>query len=159
MVSVGIHDHLSGAFAAGGLDAGLLFDSIGTSESVIATCQEPLFDTRVAAHGLAQGAVWIEEPIYYLAGGLQTAGAAVEWFRRELGGKASISELVQEAAKVDEGIPIVFAPSDPKPDAASPIPKRREPLSESSPPPLEALCSGRCSKDLPSKYARSPTQS
>ena len=109
VVSVGIHDHLSGAFAAGGLDAALLFDSIGTSESLIATCPQPLFDPRVAAHGLAQGAVWIEEPIYYLAGGLQTAGAAVEWFRRELGGKASISELVQEAAKVNEGIP-VFLP-------------------------------------------------
>ena len=33
LVSVGIHDHLSGAFAAGGLGAGVLFDSIGTSET------------------------------------------------------------------------------------------------------------------------------
>jgi xylulokinase len=109
VVSVGIHDHLSGAFAAGGLGAGVLFDSIGTSESLIAICQRPLFDEGVAAHGFAQGAVWIEEPIYYLAGGLQTAGAAVEWFRRELGGKASISELIQEAASADEAIP-VFLP-------------------------------------------------
>jgi xylulokinase len=109
VVSVGIHDHLSGAFAAGGLGAGVLFDSIGTSESLISVCQKPLFDDRVAAHGFAQGAVWIEEPIYYLAGGLQTAGAAVEWFHRELGGKASISELVQEASSIDEGIP-VFLP-------------------------------------------------
>jgi xylulokinase len=74
VVSVGIHDHLSGAFAAGGLGAGVLFDSIGTSESIISVCQKPLFDDRVAAHGLAQGAVWIEEPIYYLTGGLQTQG-------------------------------------------------------------------------------------
>ena len=64
----------------------MLFDSIGTSESVIAICQNPLFNDTVATNGLAQGAVWIEEPIYYLSGGLQTAGAAVEWFRRELGG-------------------------------------------------------------------------
>ena len=57
-------------------------------------------------NGLAQGAVWIEEPIYYLAGGLQTAGAAVEWFRRELGGAATTSDLVRKAAAVDEPIPI-----------------------------------------------------
>jgi xylulokinase len=106
VVSVGIHDHLSGAFAAGGLAAGILFDSIGTSESVIAISQQPLFDESVATNGLAQGAVWIEEPIYYLTGGLQTAGAAVEWFRRELGGEASTSELVRKAADVDESVPI-----------------------------------------------------
>ena len=109
IVSVGMHDHLSGAFAAGGLGAGLLLDSIGTSESLITTCQEPLFDPSVAAHGLLQGAVWIEEPISYLTGGLQTAGAAVEWFRQQLGGKADISELVEEATQVAEAIP-VFLP-------------------------------------------------
>ncbi|MGA7904193.1 MAG: FGGY family carbohydrate kinase, partial [Terrimicrobiaceae bacterium] len=109
IVSVGMHDHLSGAFAAGGLGAGLLLDSIGTSESLITTCQEPLFDPSVAAHGLLQGAVWVEEPISYLTGGLQTAGAAVEWFRQQLGGKADISELVEEATQVAEAIP-VFLP-------------------------------------------------
>ena len=34
VVSVGIHDHPGGAFAAGGLNTGVLFDSIGTSESL-----------------------------------------------------------------------------------------------------------------------------
>jgi xylulokinase len=106
VVSVGIHDHLSGAFAAGGLAAGVLFDSIGTSESVIAISQQPRFNEKIATHGMTQGAVWIEEPIYYVTGGLQTAGAAVEWFRRELGGEAPTSELVQKAAAVDESVPI-----------------------------------------------------
>ena len=106
VVSVGIHDHLSGAFAAGGLAPGVLFDSIGTSETVAAICERPVFDDRVASNGLAQGAVWIEDPIYYLTGGLQTAGAAVEWFRRELGGEASTAELVRKAAAVDEPVPI-----------------------------------------------------
>lgn len=106
VVSVGIHDHISGAFAAGGLSAGVLFDSIGTSESLNTIFQKPLSDTRIAAQGLAQGAIWIEKPIYYLTGGLQTAGAAVEWFRRELGGKAGIAELVDEAALVDEAVPM-----------------------------------------------------
>ena len=109
VVSVGLHDHISGAFAAGGLSAGVLSDSIGTSESLNSVFQKPLSDQRIAAHGLAQGAIWIDEPIYYLTGGLQTAGAAVEWFRRELGGKAGIAELVDEATLVDDSVP-VFLP-------------------------------------------------
>jgi Sugar (pentulose and hexulose) kinases len=109
VVSVGLHDHISGAFAAGGLNAGVLLDSIGTSESLNSVFQKPLSDKRFAEHGLAQGAIWIEEPIYYLTGGLQTAGAAVEWFRRELGGKAGVAELVAEATSVDDSVP-VFLP-------------------------------------------------
>lgn len=122
VVSVGIHDHLSGAFAAGGLATGVLFDSIGTSETVIAICQKPLFNDGVAKNGFAQGAVWIEKPIYYLAGGLQTAGAAVEWFRRELGGQASTSELVRQAAAVDEAVPI-FLPHLTRSQTPYPDPK------------------------------------
>jgi xylulokinase len=122
VVSVGIHDHLSGAFAAGGLAPGVLFDSIGTSETVAAICKRPVFDDRVATNGLAQGAIWIEDPIYYLTGGLQTAGAAVEWFRRELGGEASIAELVRTAGAVDEPIPI-FLPHLTRSQTPYPDPK------------------------------------
>ena len=109
VVSVGIHDHLSGAFAAGGIGAGILLDSIGTSESLNSVFPKPVFDQRIAKHGLAQGALWIEEPTCYLTGGLQTAGAAMEWFRREFGGKSSIADLVEEAATVEGAVP-VFLP-------------------------------------------------
>ena len=53
--------------------------------------------------------MWIDEPAYYLTGGLQSAGAAVEWFGRELGGKSSIADLVNEAAIAEEAVP-VFLP-------------------------------------------------
>ena len=109
IVSVGLHDHISGAFVAGALSSGVLLDSIGTSESLNTVLRKPLSDERVAAHGLAQGAIWIDEPIYYLTGGLLTAGAAIEWFRREIGGKATIPELVEEASSVDQAVP-VFLP-------------------------------------------------
>jgi xylulokinase len=99
----------------------VLFDSIGTSEMLNALFPKPLLEPRLPAHGLAQGAVWIEEPTYFLTGGLQTAGAAVEWFRRELGGKASVAELVGEAAQAEAAVP-VFLPHlvrslTPHPDA------------------------------------------
>ena len=109
VVSVGIHDHLSGAFAAGGLGSGVLFDSIGTSESLNTIFPKPVFDQKIAGQGLAQGAVWIDEPTCYLTGGLQTAGSAMEWFRREFGGQASIADLAEEAASALKAIP-VFLP-------------------------------------------------
>ncbi|MBV8968153.1 MAG: hypothetical protein JO331_03720, partial [Verrucomicrobia bacterium] len=109
IVSVGLHDNIAGAFVAGALSSGVLLDSIGTSESLNSVLPKPLFDERVAAHGLAQGAIWIDEPICYLTGGLLTAGAAIEWFRREIAGKATIAELVEEASSADQTIP-VFLP-------------------------------------------------
>jgi hypothetical protein len=53
--------------------------------------------------------------------GLLTAGAAIEWFSREIGGKATIPELVEEASSVDQAVP-VFLPHlirslTPHPDA------------------------------------------
>jgi xylulokinase len=109
VVSVGLHDHISGAFVAGALSSGVLLDSIGTSESLNSVLWKPVFDERLAAHGLAQGAIWIDEPINYLTGGLLTAGAAIEWVRREIGGKLTIAELVQEASLADQAVP-VFLP-------------------------------------------------
>jgi xylulokinase len=109
VVSVGLHDHISGALVAGALSSGVLLDRIGTSESLNSVLPKPLFDERIAAHGLAQGAIWIDEPICYLTGGLLTAGAAIEWFRREIAGKATIAELVEEASSADQTIP-VFLP-------------------------------------------------
>jgi xylulokinase len=109
VVSVGLHDQISGAFVAGALSFGVLLDSIGTSESLNSVLPEPLFDESLSAHGLAQGAIWIDEPICYLTGGLLTAGAAIEWFRREIAAKATITELVEEASSADQPIP-VFLP-------------------------------------------------
>ena len=110
IVSVGIHDHLGGAFAVGGLDQEVLFDSIGTSESINRLLPAPIMDERVPEKGLAQGAVWTgPQPGYFVTGGLQTAGAAVEWFQREIGGRTEMDSLDKEAAKATGAVP-VFLP-------------------------------------------------
>ena len=111
VVSVGIHDHLGGAFAVGGLDLEVLFDSIGTSESINRLIPGPIMDTRIPEKGLAQGAVWTgEQPACFMTGGLQTAGAAVEWFRREVAGRTTDMELLgREAAETTGAVP-VFLP-------------------------------------------------
>ncbi|MGA8656105.1 MAG: FGGY family carbohydrate kinase [Chthoniobacterales bacterium] len=109
IVSVGVHDHISGSFAASGLAGKVLVDSIGTSEMLLTVSDHPKLNPRIAEHGLAQGAVWIDRPIYYLTGGIFTAGSAIEWFRRELGGNADFAGLINEATGVEEAVP-VFLP-------------------------------------------------
>lgn len=105
-VCVGAHDQLSGTFAVSGLAKEVLTDSLGTSATVLAIADQPNFSRSLPDHGLAQGAVWIDEPVFYLTGGLFTAGAAIEWFQQQLGGKADFATLTAEAAGTDHAVPI-----------------------------------------------------
>jgi xylulokinase len=106
IVSVGVHDHVGGAFAASGLAKEVLVDSIGSSEMLLSVSDRASLDPAIAQHGMAQGAIWIDRPIYYLTGGIFTAGSAIDWFRRELGGNANFEDLIHEAAKVECDTPI-----------------------------------------------------
>jgi xylulokinase len=121
VISVGAHDQLSGIFAASGLAKRVLTDSIGTSETLLVISDQPNLDRSLPEHGIAQGAVWMDQPNYYLTGGLFTAGSAIEWFQRELGGNTDFAELTAEAETVEDAVPI-FLPHlvrslTPHPDA------------------------------------------
>ena len=105
IVSVGAHDHICGAFAASGFGREILVDSIGSSEMLLTVSDQPNFNPSTVQHGLAQGAIWIDRPMCYLTGGIFTAGSAIDWFRRELGGNADFGELIAEAESVEHGVP------------------------------------------------------
>ncbi|MBV8213985.1 MAG: hypothetical protein JOZ08_12290 [Verrucomicrobia bacterium] len=105
-VCVGAHDQLSGTFAVSGLAKEAVTDSLGTSATILAVAEKPIFSRALPDHGLAQGAVWIDEPVFYLTGGLFTAGAAIEWFQQQLGGKADFATLTDEAAGTHHAVPI-----------------------------------------------------
>lgn len=105
-VCVGAHDQLSGTFAVSGLAKEVLTDSLGTSATLLAIADQPHFSRSLPDHGLAQGAVWIDEPVFYLTGGLFTAGAAIEWFQQQLGGKADFATLTAEATSAEHAVPI-----------------------------------------------------
>jgi xylulokinase len=106
VVCVGIHDQLSGTFAVSGLAKEVLTDSLGTSGTLLAIAEKPRFSQALPKHGLAQGAVWIDEPMVYLTGGLFTAGAAIEWFQKQLGGSADFATLTAEAENPQYAIPL-----------------------------------------------------
>ena len=105
-VCVGAHDQLSGVFAVSGLAKEVVTDSLGTSATILAIAEKPNFSPTLPETGIAQGAVWIDEPVFYLTGGLFTAGAAIEWFQQQLGGKADFATLTEEAASAHHAIPI-----------------------------------------------------
>ena len=73
---------------------------------VYAQAFQPKFSRTLPEHGLAQGAVWIDEPMVYLTGGLFTAGAAIEWFQKQLGGSADFATLTAEAENNQYAIPL-----------------------------------------------------
>jgi xylulokinase len=82
VVGVGGHDHVCGMLAAGADRSGVLFDSMGTAEALTFVQEGPLRDPALGWDGFNQGVLEVDRPLYYVFGGLPTAAAAVEWFRR-----------------------------------------------------------------------------
>ncbi|NLW55478.1 MAG: carbohydrate kinase [Firmicutes bacterium] len=83
-VSVTGHDHLCAALAVGAIKPGVVFDSIGTAESLIGTLDhrvlgEKEYNSRLSfgCHVVPGKMVWI--------GGLSAAGGSLEWLRKQLG--------------------------------------------------------------------------
>jgi xylulokinase len=109
VVCAGGHDHICGAFGSGTLRPGIVLDSLGTSEALLFALEAPRLEMDFVRHGLAQGVIWIERPVYYLTGGIYTSGAAIEWFRRALASGVERETLIQEAAKAGPAN-VVFLP-------------------------------------------------
>jgi xylulokinase len=121
VVGVGGHDHVCGTFAAGAARPGMLLDSLGTAEGLLLATARPSADESVIRQGFAQGALWVDRPVFYLMGGLYTSGAAIEWFR-EASGRADHATLIAEAAAAPPGsggvlfVPHLRLSSSPHPD-------------------------------------------
>jgi xylulokinase len=122
IVGVGGHDHICGAFAAGAMTPGTLLDSLGTAEAILLATERPSADPMVTRQGLAQGALAVDRPCFYLFGGLYASGASIEWFRSTMAGGADHATLIAEAAAVAPGsggacfVPHLRLSASPHPD-------------------------------------------
>jgi xylulokinase len=120
-VGAGGHDHVCGTFAAGAARPGMLLDSMGTAEGLLLATARPSADESVIRQGFAQGALWVDRPVFYLMGGLYTSGASIEWFR-EASGRADHATLIAEAAAGPPGsggvcfVPHLRLSNSPNPD-------------------------------------------
>ncbi|HXW20407.1 MAG TPA: FGGY family carbohydrate kinase [Roseiarcus sp.] len=102
IVAVGGHDHLCGLFAADAARAGVLLDSMGTAEALLLATSAPLGDPSVLAQGFFQGAIGALGELFYIGGGINSSGGAIEWVRALIGG-GSHEALIAEAAAVEPG--------------------------------------------------------
>jgi xylulokinase len=111
IVATGGHDHVVGALPTGAFRSGTLLNSIGTAEAVMLTVEEPLQDETLIRYGFEQGMISVDEAMYFILGGLTTAGGAIEWFRTKIANNAGHDELIAEAEQVLPGsLGVCFVP-------------------------------------------------
>lgn len=84
---LGGHDHLVAGVAAGAFRPGVVVDSSGTAQALEIILPEFITGPRLAAGGFACYAHVLAGQ-YVLKGGLKAAGGAVEWWARQLSGRA-----------------------------------------------------------------------
>jgi xylulokinase len=101
-VAAGGHDHVCGALAAGVTAPGVALNSLGTSETMFISLDQPLTDAKLGRQGYTQGA-HVVAGLYYVFGALYTSGACVDWFRSLLADNRSYAELIAEAESVPAG--------------------------------------------------------
>jgi xylulokinase len=78
-VAVAGHDHLAAALGAGVTKPGDALDSMGSAEAALLVTSEPAFAEDVRRGGFSTGCHAVDG-LAYVAGGLQSSGALVDWF-------------------------------------------------------------------------------
>jgi xylulokinase len=123
VVAVGGHDHVVGALAADAMRPRVLLTSTGTTEAQLMGVVAPGCDPALGRAGFSQGVIVVDAPVWYVVGGLFTAGAAIDWFRRTMAGGADYATLIAEAATTPPGslgagfLPQLRLGTPPHPDA------------------------------------------
>ncbi len=78
-VAIAGHDHLASALGAGVTEPGGVLDSMGSAEATLLVTASPTLADEVRRGGFSTGCHAIDD-LSYVAGGLQSSGALVEWF-------------------------------------------------------------------------------
>jgi sugar (pentulose or hexulose) kinase len=79
-VSVAGHDHVCGALAAGAVDPGFVFNSMGTAEALLGALVDRPLSEKELASGLVYGP-HVSPGRRYWMGGLSASGGSIEWVR------------------------------------------------------------------------------
>jgi sugar (pentulose or hexulose) kinase len=98
-VAIGGHDHVCAAFAAGAIEPGMVFDSMGTAEALLGGFPERKLNDADYQSGLVFGCHVVKGSNYWM-GGLSASGGSVEWLRNLLGEPMlSYQELMDVASQ------------------------------------------------------------
>ena len=121
-VAVCGHDHVCAALAMGAVVPGIVFDSMGTAETLIGALPErPL--TEADFHNGLQYGCHVAHGLGYWMGGLSASGGSIEWFRSLMSppvpSYAAMEELLRSAGPDPTGIiyfPYLFGSGSPHTD-------------------------------------------
>lgn len=83
-VAISGHDHICAALAVGATEPGIVYDSMGTAETLIGTLPERPLGEAKSSSGLTFGLHALPGRMFWL-GGLSGSGGSVEWMRGILG--------------------------------------------------------------------------
>lgn len=92
-VSIGGHDHMCGAIAAGlDSDNGLL-NSTGTTEGILALTNEPKINNDFFRYNLSNG-IYVLDQYYTIFASLPAAGLTIEWYAKNILNEPSIDKSI-----------------------------------------------------------------
>jgi sugar (pentulose or hexulose) kinase len=118
------HDHICAALAVGAITPGIVFDSMGTAETLVGTLNGIELDTNALNSGLSYGC-HVAPDRYYWLGGISASGGSIEWLRGILDEQTlsydHIQLLVESAGEAPTSIlyfPYLSGSGVPRPEAA-----------------------------------------
>ncbi|MDT9725802.1 carbohydrate kinase [Xylanibacillus composti] len=83
-VGISGHDHVCAALSVGAIEPGVVYDSMGTAETLVGTFPERPLGRREYESGLSYGC-HVAPGHYFWMGGNSASGGSVEWWRTQLG--------------------------------------------------------------------------
>jgi sugar (pentulose or hexulose) kinase len=122
-VAIAGHDHVAAALAVGAIAPGVVYDSMGTAETLVGTFQERPLGKAEFASGMSYGC-HIASGRYFWMGGNSSSGGSIEWLRGLLADDAlsyeSLFALLSETESGPSGIlfyPYLTGSGAPAPDS------------------------------------------
>lgn len=82
-VSISGHDHVAAALAVGAIRSGVVYNSMGTAETMVGTLSPRSLGEEEYALGISFG-IHVVKDQYFWMGGNASSGGSVEWLRQQL---------------------------------------------------------------------------
>ena len=121
-VAISGHDHVCAALAVGAVAPGVVYDSMGTAETLVGTMPEQKLGKREFDAGISFGC-HVAKDRYFWMGGNSSSGGSIEWLRQQLSEPAlsyeELANLLSKAKRGPTGIlyyPYLTGSGAPQPD-------------------------------------------
>ncbi|KKI90178.1 hypothetical protein WQ54_23530 [Bacillus sp. SA1-12] len=100
-VAISGHDHVCASLAVGAIKPGIVFDSIGTAETLVGSLEERDLSKNDYESGLSFGSHIVPNS-YFWMGGISSSGGSIEWFRSQLSDQTlSYEEIIRLSSLAD----------------------------------------------------------